>query len=237
MRMKMNEIFLHDLCFAYYSRGKQGLCYYVDMKKTVAKNHKWIVGIDEVGRGPLAGPVAVGAVAIDSKIYNSRLKKEFKGIRDSKKLSEKQREAWFKKIKIAEKRGDIKLVVFMTSPSIIDKKGIVFSIQNALNNSLSKININPEKSQIFLDGGLKAPKEYKNQKTIIHGDDLVQIISIASVVAKVTRDRLMKRLAKKFPKYGFESHKGYGTKAHYLAIKKYGTTKIHRQSFLKTKIK
>lgn len=203
------------------------------MKKTVAKNHKWIVGIDEVGRGPLAGPVAVGAVAIDSVIYNSRLKKEFKGIRDSKKLSEKQREEWFKKIKIAEKRGDIKFAVSMTSPSVIDKKGIVFSIQSALKHSLLKLSISPDGTQIFLDGGLRAPKEYKNQKTIIHGDDLVQIISIASVVAKVTRDRLMRRLAQKFPKYGFESHKGYGTKAHYLAIKKHGTIKIHRQSFLK----
>jgi len=204
------------------------------MKKIVVKKHKWIVGVDEVGRGPLAGPVAVGAVAINSAIYGLRLKKEFKGIRDSKKLSEKQREEWFKKIKIVEKRGDIKLTVSMTSPSIIDKKGIVFSIQNALNNSLLKLNISPERLQIFLDGGLKAGKEYKNQKTIIHGDDLVQIISIASVVAKVTRDRLMRRYAKKFPRYGFESHKGYGTKAHYLAIKKYGTTKIHRQSFLKS---
>jgi ribonuclease HII len=202
--------------------------------KRSSKNQKWIVGIDEVGRGPLAGPVAVGAVAINSAIYSSRLKKEFKGIRDSKKLSEKQREEWFGKIKIVEKRGDIKFVVFMTAPSIIDKKGIVFSIQNALNNSLLKLNISPERLQIFLDGGLKAGKEYKNQKTIIHGDDLVQIISIASVVAKVTRDRLMRRYAKKFPRYGFESHKGYGTKAHYLAIKKYGTTKIHRQSFLKS---
>ena len=233
MRMKMNEIFLHDLCSAYYSRGKQGLCYYVDMKKIVTKNHKWIVGIDEVGRGPLAGPVAVCALAINSAIYNSRLKKEFKGIRDSKKLSEKRREEWFGKIKIAEKRGDIKFIVSMTAPTIIDKKGIVFSIQKSLNKSLSNLKIKPEHSQIFLDGGLKAPKEYKNQKTIIHGDDLVQIISIASVVAKVTRDRLMVRYSKKFSQYGFERHKGYGTKAHYLAIKKYGTTKIHRRSFLK----
>lgn len=204
--------------------------------KRSSKNQKWIVGIDEVGRGPLAGSVAVGAVVIDSVVYNSRLKKEFKGIRDSKKLSEKQREEWFKKIKIAEKRGDIKFVVSMTPPAIIDKKGIVFSIQNALNHSLSKLNVSPERAQIFLDGGLKAPKEYKNQKTIIHGDDLVQIISIASVVAKVTRDRLMRCLARKFPKYGFESNKGYGTRAHYLAIKKYGTTKIHRQSFLRSLI-
>ncbi len=203
------------------------------MKNCVAKKQKFIVGIDEVGRGPLAGPVAVGAVAINSAVYNSRLKKEFKGIRDSKKLSEKKREEWFKKIKLAQMCGDIKFSVSFTTPTIIDKKGIVFSIQSALDKSLSNLKVKPEYAQIFLDGGLKAPKEYKNQKTIIHGDDLVQIISIASVVAKVTRDRLMVRFAKKFPQYGFERHKGYGTKAHYLAIKKHGITKIHRRSFLK----
>lgn len=202
------------------------------MRKSV-KKIKYIIGIDEVGRGPLAGPVAVGAVAIDSAVYNSRLKKEFKGIRDSKKLSEKKREEWFKKIKLAQMRGDIKFSVSFTAPTIIDKKGIVFSIQSALNKSLLNLKIKTETARIFLDGGLRAPKEYKNQKTIIHGDDLVQIISIASVVAKVTRDSLMVRFAKKFPQYGFERHKGYGTKAHYSAIKKYGITKIHRRSFLK----
>lgn len=181
----------------------------------------------------MAGPVAVGAVAIDLAVYNSRLKKEFKGIRDSKKLSEKKREEWFKKIKLAQMRSDIKFSVSFTAPTIIDKKGIVFSIQRALDKSLSKLKVKPEQAEIFLDGGLKAPKEYKNQKTIIHGDDLVQIISIASVIAKVTRDSLMVRLVKKFPQYGFERHKGYGTKAHYLAIKKYGITKIHRRSFLR----
>jgi ribonuclease HII len=200
------------------------------MKKTGVK---WIVGVDEVGRGPLAGPVAVGAVAVDSEIYNSRLKKELKGIRDSKKLSERKREEWFGRVKLAEKRGDIRFAVSFTSPAIIDKKGIVFSIQRALNQSVAKLKVKPEKAKVFLDGGLKAGKEYKNQKTIIHGDDLIQVISVASVVAKVTRDRLMRRVAKKFPHYGFEAHKGYGTKAHYFAIKKYGTTKIHRQSFLK----
>lgn len=206
----------------------------MDMKKIVVKKHKWIVGVDEVGRGPLAGPVAVGAVAINSAIYGLRLKKEFKGIRDSKKLSEKKREEWFKKIKLAQKEGEIKFSVSFVSSSIIDKKGIVFSIQTALNKSLSNLKVKPEQAHIFLDGGLKAGKEYKNQKTIIHGDDLIQIISIASVVAKVTRDKLMVRYAKKFPRYGFQTHKGYGTKAHYFAIKKYGTTKIHRQSFLKS---
>lgn len=202
------------------------------MRKSVKKT-KYVIGIDEVGRGPLAGGVAVGAVAVDLAVYNSRLKKEFKGIRDSKKLSEKKREEWFKKIKLAQMRSDIKFSVSFTAPTIIDKKGIVFSIQRALDKSLSKLKVKPEQAEIFLDGGLKAPKEYKNQKTIIHGDDLVQIISIASVVAKVTRDRLMVRFAKKFPQYGFERHKGYGTKAHYLAIKKYGITKIHRRSFLR----
>jgi ribonuclease HII len=88
---------------------------------------------------------------------------------------------------------------------------------------------------IYLDGGLKAPSEYKNQKTVIKGDELHPVISCASIVAKVSRDRLMDDYTKEYPEYGFENHAGYGTKAHYDAIKKHGVTVLHRKSFLKGK--
>ena len=92
----------------------------------------------------------------------------------------------------------------------------------------------PDDSKIFLDGGLKAPEKFSRQRTIIKGDEKKPIIALASVVAKVTRDYKMIRLSKKFPKFDFHTHKGYGTKKHMKAIKKYGPTKIHRQSFLRT---
>ena len=90
----------------------------------------------------------------------------------------------------------------------------------------------PATFHIFLDGGLKAPVEYVNQKTIIKGDELFPVISLASIVAKVTRDNLMTKHSKEYPEYGFEKHSGYGTKTHYDAIKKYGLTPIHRKSFI-----
>ncbi len=200
--------------------------YYLTVKK-------FVIGIDEAGRGPLAGPVSVGAVAVKKTIYNSRPKKEFKGIRDSKKLSEKEREKWFTKLKKFKDEKVINYAVSFSSAKVIDEKGIVFAIRRALARSLKKLNLRPGACEVLLDGSLYAPKEYKNQKTIIHGDDKIPLISSASIIAKVSRDRKMKRFAKKYPKYNFEKHKGYGTKAHYRAIKKHGLSEIHRRSFLK----
>ena len=96
---------------------------------------------------------------------------------------------------------------------------------------MKKLNVNPKQTQIFLDGGLKAPKEFIFQKTIIRGDDKKMVISLASIVAKVSRDALMSRLSKKYPKYGFEFHKGYGTAKHRLAIRQNGLSPVHRKTF------
>lgn len=192
-----------------------------------------IIGIDEVGRGPVAGPVAVGAFCFrDTKVM--RAARAFGvPIRDSKKLTRIQREKWFTQIKIWKKQNMCDFAVTMISAQQIDKIGISKAIKQALAKSLYKLK--PEfKNQILLDGGLKAPIEFKNQKTIIKGDEKFPVISFASIVAKVTRDNYMYTQAKKFPKYGFENHVGYGTKAHYEAIKKYGMTDLHRRSFLKT---
>jgi ribonuclease HII len=193
---------------------------------------KFTIGIDEAGRGPLAGPVAVGVLAIRSK----SILKLFKGARDSKKLTHEQREAFFLQIKAAKKAGHVHFAVSHSSAAMIDGQGIVPAIKSALNRSLKKLEklgILPHHSRVLLDGSLKAPARYTNQKTIIGGDDIEPVISLASICAKVLRDRKMKRLAKKHPKYGFEVHKGYGTKAHYKAIKKHGLSKEHRKTFLK----
>lgn len=215
------------------------------MKKT-----KYIIGIDEVGRGPLAGPVAVGAVCIYAE-HQSRVKKLFPIIKDSKKLTEKMRNEWNARVREAESLGYLSCAVSFVAPSVIDKRGLSYAIRTALEKSLNAIereNSRPglrpgrefdnsesadSETKVLLDGGLHAPAHYLNQKTIIKGDEKELTIALASIVAKVARDARMVLLAKKFPVYGFEKHKGYGTRAHYEAVKKNGITKHHRKSFLK----
>ncbi len=220
---------------------------------------KYIVGIDEVGRGPIAGPVAVCAFGIDPKdqeeIVSNAQDKLGLSVRDSKKLTKIQREKWYKYLNELKKEGKCNFHVSYVSPENIDKFGINKCIQKALDSSLGKItsqNIQNLRAlpslrglrhdsdfehfaslQIFLDGGLKAPKEYINQETVIKGDELHPVISFASIVAKVSRDKIMTKYSKEFPDYGFENHSGYGTRAHYEAIKKHGLTPLHRKSFLK----
>ncbi|MEX0919370.1 MAG: ribonuclease HII [Parcubacteria group bacterium] len=190
---------------------------------------RYIVGIDEAGRGPLAGPVAVGVVVVKSD-----LPREFwKGIRDSKKLTLKAREAWYKKARLAKSEGLIDFAVALVSEKVIDTKGIVYAIDFGVKGCLLKLKLIPEETQVFLDGSLKAPKEYINQKTIIKGDDKIPVISLASILAKVTRDKKMVTLAEHYPDFGLEKHKGYGTKAHIEKISTLGPTSCHRRSFLK----
>jgi ribonuclease HII len=157
--------------------------------------------------------------------------KKFKTIKESKQLSAKQREAWY--AKISAKRSGIRFSVSFVSPQMIDKRGIVPSIGSAIRRGLEKLKPNPERVRVLLDGGLKAPSAYVNQKTIIKGDEKETIIAIASVVAKVERDRLMLRLHKTYPAYGFDRHVGYGTKMHIEAIRNFGPTPIHRRTFIR----
>src|SRR3989344_8372708 len=137
---------------------------------------KYIIGIDEVGRGPIAGPVAVGAFVF----FDKKVEKIFKKVKESKQLNEAQREKWFKIIEKAKKEKLIDFTVTFQSEKVIDKKGISFAIKKALEISLKKLKINPAQAQVLLDGGLKAPKEYKNQKTIIKGDEKRKVIALAS---------------------------------------------------------
>ena len=187
------------------------------------------IGIDEAGRGPLAGPVAVGAAYIPKGARIS-----YKNLRDSKKLTERDRELWFGKMKQWQKEGKIRFSVTLISHEVIDTKGIVCAISLGIQRCLKTLAVDPKETLVLLDGGLKAPTEYRKQKTIIKGDEKISAISFASIAAKVTRDKRMVSLAKKYPEYGFEVHKGYGTLRHRQAIMKYKSSDIHRTSFLKS---
>lgn len=232
------------------------LLFYMADKDTI----KYKIGIDEVGRGPIAGPVAVCAFLIKDDSFLDFAKGPSFGklpkLRDSKKLSKKQREEWFDFLQKQKRNNLCDFAVSFVSSEMIDKHGIAKCIQKALNESLNKVSLSgfqnfsrftPEgpytdknfeiptpltSFHVLLDGGLKAPEEYINQETFIKGDELHPVISLASIVAKVSRDRVMETFAKKYPLYGFEKHVGYGTKAHYEAIKKLGQTPIHRKSFI-----
>ena len=194
----------------------------------------WLIGIDEVGRGPLAGPITVAAVAVpfmEPEAWNMK-QAFFAGIRDSKKLTVLQRQSWNKKI-----RKEILYTISSVSCGVIDKRGISYAARVAVARCLKKLSktcfMFHDSCYVILDGGLAAPLEYKNQQTIIKGDEKVPVIAAASIIAKVHRDRYMTRLYKKYPLYGFEKHKGYGTKMHTEAILKNGLSEIHRKSFCK----
>lgn len=193
---------------------------------------RYLIGIDEAGRGPLAGPVAVGVFAVRS----TSILKHFPGIKDSKQLSALQREKWFEVIKMHAAAGDVFYVVGFARPETIDEKGLTTSIYDAINRSLKRIETSVQceldEADIRLDGLLNASSKYTNQRTIIGGDESEPVIALASICAKVLRDRRMVALAKEFPEYGFDIHKGYGTKAHYAALAKHGITPVHRKRFL-----
>lgn len=203
-----------------------------NMPNTNQQIHSHIIGIDEAGRGPLAGPVAVGAVAVQKKFLKDFISL-FRGIKDSKKLSAQKREIWFRKLKTAAREGVLSFHVSFSSAGVIDRSGINYAISHSIASSLGALKCPPANSLILLDGGLRAPKQYKQQKTIVRGDEKVMIISLASIAAKVLRDRQMEKFSQKYPCYGFEQHKGYGTVLHMKNIRKYGASKIHRRSFLK----
>jgi ribonuclease HII len=189
-----------------------------------------ILGIDEAGRGPLAGPVSIGACVIPHDFDFS----VFLNLKDSKKLSEKRREEIFLQMQTLKKEGKLDFSVALVSHTYIDSEGISFAIRKGIEGVLQKLKANPEITKIFLDGSLKAPEQFLNQETIIKGDELVPAISLASIAAKVTRDRHMIKIAETYPEYSFEVHKGYGTSKHIKMIAEKGLCEIHRRSFTRT---
>lgn len=223
---------------------------------------KYIIGIDEVGRGPLAGPVTVGIVMCEEKLY-TKIKRD-KNLpalgKDSKKLSPELREKYSKYLK----HIGVPYVVLHTSNKQIDKVGIAKCIRKSIEKGLENLIIENSlkighsylmsdseldkkkyscgdncKLKIVLDGGLKISEEFIrkypqikfSQSTIIKGDEKEKIIAWASILAKVSRDELMRKAHKKHPKYGFHKHKGYGTVFHRVAISSFGLSVFHRKTY------
>lgn len=185
-------------------------------------NYKYIAGVDEVGRGPLAGPIVACAVILDLNVENDDL---ILYLNDSKKVKEAKREELANIIK--EKA--LAYHISVSSNEEIDEKGIAFSNNKVFLESCNLLNIKPD--LVLSDGYLVKNIEIEN-KSVIKGDTKSACIAAASIVAKVYRDNLMKEYAKEYPYYDFENNVGYGTLKHIEALKKYGKCKIHRNSFL-----
>ena len=184
-----------------------------------ANGYELICGVDEAGRGPLAGPVCAAAVILPRDA-------EIPGLNDSKKLSDKKRRELFPIIK--EKA--ICYGIGLASHEEIDEINILQATYLAMERALAQLVVTPQ--QVLIDGN--RTKDFGLPvKTVVHGDSLSMSIAAASVLAKVPRDDLMLEMANEYPQYGFEIHKGYGTKAHYEALRTYGVCPIHRNSFLK----
>ncbi|PIP58469.1 MAG: ribonuclease HII [Candidatus Vogelbacteria bacterium CG22_combo_CG10-13_8_21_14_all_37_9] len=194
----------------------------------------YLVGVDEAGRGPLAGPLALGAVVFPrSGIEALRLAlADYPAGKDSKKLSPRAREIWRSRILSLKVAGHLNFAVTFVSPKFIDDYGMTRALTYGLAKNLKKLNLDPTRTELLLDGSLRGPVEYSKQRTIIKGDESELIIGLASIVAKVTRDNYLSKIAKLYPLYNFEQHKGYGTKAHCEALRRYGPCPIHRRSFL-----
>lgn len=184
-----------------------------------AQGYKYICGMDEAGRGPLAGPVFAAAVILPEDY-------EIEGVNDSKKLSEKKREKLFDEI------IEHALVYSIQSCDnfVIDEINILAATMRTMKNAVEALSITPD--IVYVDGNrlpeLSVPAEY-----VIHGDAVSASIAAASILAKVSRDRFMYEMDKKYPEYDFAKHKGYGTKLHYEKLREFGPCEIHRMTFLK----
>ncbi|MDD4556999.1 MAG: ribonuclease HII [Alphaproteobacteria bacterium] len=187
---------------------------------------KVVVGVDEAGRGPWAGPVVAGAVVI----LNRKMDKLFlDSLNDSKKLSAKKREMLYERLLLEEKKGNVAIGVGQASSEEIDEINILQATFLAMKRAVKGLSISPEFA--IIDGN-QTPKDFPcGVKTVIQGDGKSISIAASSIVAKVYRDRLMNDLAKKYPFYGFEKNAGYGTKLHIEGLKKHGITPEHRKSY------
>ncbi len=178
-----------------------------------------ICGVDEAGRGPLAGPVCAAAVILPPEL-------EIPGLNDSKKLTDKKRRALYDII-VSEA---VCYGIAMASEQEIDEINILQATFNAMERAIEQLSVKPQMA--LIDGNRERPFPVPVQ-TVIKGDSLSANIAAASILAKVTRDRYMEEMAEKYPQYGFDIHKGYGTKAHYAALTEHGVCPIHRKTFLK----
>ena len=178
-----------------------------------------ICGVDEAGRGPLAGPVCAAAVILPEHL-------QIPGLTDSKKLTDKKRRELFPLIQ----EQAVAYGIGLASEAEIDEINILQATFLAMRRALEQLPVQPELA--LIDGNRETDFGLP-VKTVVKGDSLSANIAAASILAKVTRDNLMLELAEQYPEYGFDIHKGYGTKAHYDALRQYGPCPIHRRSFLK----
>ncbi len=183
------------------------------------KGYEFICGVDEAGRGPLAGPVCCAAVVLKKGAF-------IEGLNDSKKLSEKKREVIFREIL---KNAAAYCVVFVDN-NTIDEINILNATMSGMYLAVRKITVPYD---IVLIDGNRTPENLDNSSPLVHGDAVSASVSAASILAKVTRDKFMYWLDRKYPEYSFAKHKGYGTRVHYDAINNNGITEYHRLSFLK----
>jgi ribonuclease HII len=212
------------------------------MAKVATVATEYLIGIDEAGRGPLAGPVSIG-VSFIPKVHQkevfSLLKKA--GLNDSKQVKEKTRGELYRFLLQFKKESKINFAVTLVPADIISTEGIVFAINFGIKKGLQKILArhsreggNPGQIILELDGALRIPQNnWKEASIIIKGDTIKPSIMIASILAKVTRDRYMKKISVKHSLYNFEIHKGYGTKKHRELIKKHGLCEEHRVGWYK----
>jgi len=187
---------------------------------------KFVAGLDEAGRGPLAGPVVAAAVNLKFEIFNLKSilnNPIFQKINDSKKMTAKTREEVYN---FLTKHPQIKWGVGIVSEKMIDKINILEATKLAMQKAVKNL----KADYLLLDGNFVI-NSIVRQKSIIKGDQKVASISAASIIAKVTRDRIMEKYHKKYPQYEFDKHKGYGTKLHIQMLKKHGPCPIHRKSF------
>ncbi|MDP2630072.1 MAG: ribonuclease HII [Candidatus Uhrbacteria bacterium] len=193
------------------------------------RGYHTVIGVDEVGMGCLAGPVVVCAIVFTRPFY-LRTHKKLHWLRDSKLLQPKQREFFFDQLMREE---DIKFRVSYCYPKTIDSLNIYQAARYAMRRAIKKVHNTYNNSFVLVDGNTEIKGMKLEQRAIVKGDRRVFAISCASVIAKVFRDRMMERYAKKFPGYGFEKHKGYGTKLHQARLLALGPSPIHRHSFSK----
>jgi ribonuclease HII len=190
-----------------------------------------VAGVDEAGRGPLAGPVVAAAAILPSRWAESGLPRELDGLNDSKQLTVTQREKFFQFITTCR---EIKFAIAQADAAVIDEINILQATHRAMNDALAQLN--PQPQHALVDGRpvktMRVP-----QTAIVKGDARSYSIAAASVLAKVTRDRLMLGFHAQFPEYGFAEHKGYGTAKHLAAIAQFGACPIHRRSFAPMKPK
>ncbi len=202
-------------------------------RELAAQGMPFVIGIDEAGRGPLCGPVVAAAVCFKDPFFviPERLIQEFSLIRDSKKLSETQREKIFDLIQEYFHVG-----IGLARSDVIDRMNILQATFLAMRGAFTMLRKKLPREMLtqgilLIDGNQEIPNLSLKQEAVIAGDSTVKSIAAASIIAKVTRDRMMLEYDQQYPQYGFAKHKGYGTKVHMDALRKYGPTPIHRMSF------